>query len=326
MRVLRCNAQGLAAARGEQALSAVALGIFDGVHRGHAQLLQRCVTLARAGGRRAVALTFAPHPAEVLRPGAAPASIEPLAARLEHFAAAGIDEAVVLTFDPALAALPAASFVDGVLADALQARDVVVGYDFAFGRGQRGSAALLRSMGERGAGAQGHKFHVHQLEAVEVGDIVASSTAVRARVATGDVRGAQALLGRPYCLHGEVTRGLQRGRTLGFPTANLAPAAGLVPGSGIYAVWATGAFGRRMAAVSVGVNPTFAPLAAATVEAYLLDYDGPEFYGTPMRLQFVARLRGEAKFADVDALVAQMRRDCAEARRLLASSQGRNCV
>lgn len=297
--------------------SSVALGIFDGVHRGHARLLQRCVALARAAGRRAVALTFAPHPAEVLRPGAAPPSIEPLAARLEHFAAAGIDEAVVLQFDAALAALPAEAFVDDVLADALQARDVVVGYDFAFGRGQRGSAAMLRAMGGRGAGVARHRFHVHQLEAVEVGNIVASSTAVRASVASGDVGGARALLGRPFCLHGEVVRGLQRGRTLGFPTANLRPAAGLVPGAGIYAAWATGAFGHGAAAVSVGINPTFAPLTAATVEAHLLDYGGPEFYGTPMRLQFVARLRGEAKFVSVDALVAQMQHDCAEARRLL---------
>lgn len=318
VRVLRSDVAALARTRGQRVPSAVALGIFDGVHLGHAGLLGCCVQLARAAGVRAVAVTFDPHPTTVLRPEAAPATVEPLEARLGHFARLGLDEAVVLQFDAALAGMEAEDFVHAVLGDALQACDVVVGYDFAFGRAQRGSAALLRQMGATGAGeAKDARFAVHQLEAVHVGDVVASSTAVRACVARGDVQGAQALLGRPFTMYGEVERGLQRGRTLGFPTANVRPHAALAPGQGIYAAWAEGSFGRRPAAVSVGVNPTFAPLATPTVEAYLLDYAGPEFYGAKVALHFVARLRGEAKFADAGALVVQMHRDCSDARRVL---------
>lgn len=297
--------------------TALAIGIFDGVHVGHAALLRRCVQRAQAQGLRACALTFDPHPAKCLRPEQAPPSVESIEARLAHFAALGFAAAVVLPFDHALAAQPADVFVDQVVGDVLQARHVVVGQDFAYGRRAAGNVHSLAAHGAKGAGATHTPFQLETVAPVQCLGATASSTRVRRAIADGALDEAQALLGRRYALTGTVEGGLQRGRTLGFPTANLARDAELVPAFGVYATWVQLPFGRFAAATSIGVHPTFDAAPAPKVESYLLDYRGDAFYGARMRVELVDRLRGEARFADVQALLDQMHADCAQARRCL---------
>ncbi|HVV53231.1 MAG TPA: bifunctional riboflavin kinase/FAD synthetase [Polyangia bacterium] len=294
---------------------AVAIGNFDGVHLGHRALLEEARARAgRRGGASAV-LTFTPHPARLFAPAKAPPLIMSLERRLELCAEAGIDLAVVQDFTPAFAAIEAEAFVRRVLAEELGAADVVVGYDFSFGRGRAGTVARLSALGaELGIG-------VAVIPPVSVEGVACSSTRVRERCAAGDVRGAAALLGRPVELEGRVVRGAARGKALGFPTANLAPEGELVPALGIYAARARildgpDAGAARKAALSVGRNPTFTGQdgqAPVTVEAYLLDFDG-DLYDRRLRLEVLERLRDEQRFASVDALVAQIHADVARVR------------
>lgn len=287
----------------------VAVGNFDGVHLGHRHLLDRA--RAVAGGGELVVLTFEPHPARVLAPERAPVTLTPLARKLELLAAAGVDACVVEPFDAALSQLTPAAFATEVLARGLGARQVVVGADFRFGKGRAGTVASLAELGaELG-------FAVTPVEAHLVGGAVASSSRVRALLAAGDVRAAAAVLGRTHDVEGEVVRGAGRGKGLGVPTANVA-AAGFLPQPGIYAVWAERARvpGVRLAgAASLGTNPTFGD-GALTLEVYLLDFDA-DLYGETLRVGFVERLRGEERFPDVDALIRQMERDIAAARRIV---------
>jgi riboflavin kinase/FMN adenylyltransferase len=303
---------------------AVAIGNFDGVHRGHQALLDE----ARARGARrdgpSAVLTFTPHPARLFAPAKAPPLIMSLERRLELCAAAGIDIAVVEAFTPAFAAIEADEFVRRVLAQDLAAGDVVVGYDFSFGRGRAGDVARL---GELGA-ALG--LGVAVIPPVTVDGVVCSSTRVRELAAAGDVRRAGALLGRPVEIEGRVVRGAARGRTLGFPTANVAPEGEMFPKLGIYAARARLLDGPQagatyQAALSIGKNPTFvdpgplggSPLAGApvTVEAYLLDFEG-DLYDRRLRLAILDRLRDEQRFASIDALIQQIHEDVARVRAL----------
>jgi riboflavin kinase/FMN adenylyltransferase len=293
---------------------AVAIGNFDGVHLGHRALLDETRARAlRRGGASAV-LTFTPHPARLFAPAKAPPLIMSLGRRLELCAEAGIDVAIVETFTPAFAAIEADAFVRRVLAEDLGAGDVVVGYDFSFGRGRRGNVARLGALGgELGLG-------VAVIPPVDVGGLPCSSTRIRELCATGDVRQAAALLGRPVEIEGPVVRGAARGKSLGFPTANVVPEGELVPELGIYAGRARLLDGPDAGAVhktalSVGRNTTFGPDAPVTVEAYLLDFDG-DLYGRRLRLELTVRLRDEQRFASVDALVAQIHADVARVRAL----------
>lgn len=304
--------------------TAVTIGAYDGVHLGHQALLRELRRRAHARGLTTVVVTFDRHPATVVRPESAPKLLTDLDQKLDVLEATGdVDRTVVVTFDEARSKEEAEDFVREVLIDELRARLVVVGEDFHFGRGRRGTVELLRRLG----GELG--FEVVGLALVPAGPdaTVVSSTAIRRAVADGDVVRAASLLGRDYEVRGPVVRGDRRGRTMGFPTANIAvPPDRLVPGTGIYAGWYERPGGSvHAAAISVGVRPTFTAgaggvggmgdAAEPTVEAYLLDFEG-DLYGEQARLRFAARLRDEERFPSVDALVAQMRDDVARTRAL----------
>jgi riboflavin kinase/FMN adenylyltransferase len=292
---------------------ALAIGNFDGVHRGHQELVHVARARAAATGATAGVLTFTPHPARVFAPALAPPLIVSLDRRLQLLGQAGADVAIVEEFTPALAAVEAEDFVRDVLVAGLGAREVVVGWDFSFGRGRRGTPALLRDVGaELGLG-------VTVVPPVTVGGLVCSSTKVREFVLEGRVEGAALLLGRPAEVQGAVVRGAGRGRGLGIPTANVAPEAELVPKVGIYAARAHvldaagGIASTHRAALSIGSNPTFVAAGAVTVEAYLLDFDG-DLYDKRLRLEVLHRLRDERRFDSVEALLAQIAADVAETR------------
>jgi riboflavin kinase/FMN adenylyltransferase len=290
----------------------VTLGNFDGVHRGHQAILARVVAAARAGGGDAVALTFHPHPIAVLRPDRAPALITSLRDRIGFMAASGLDVLVLQHFTRAFAALTAEAFVERFLVERLGAARVVVGHSESIGHERRGDAALLTSLGER------FGFGVEVVGPVRVDGHDVSSSAVRRAIAAGDVTLAAALLGRPHRLGGRVERGRQRGATIGFPTANVRVRTGMWPPDGVYAVRAR--HGERWidGVANIGTNPTFGT-APRTLEAHLFDFDA-DLYGERLAVAFIERLRGEVTFPSVEALVAQIARDAAEARRVLARS------
>jgi riboflavin kinase / FMN adenylyltransferase len=293
----------------------VAIGNFDGVHRGHQALLAEARARAAARGGASAVLTFTPHPARLLAPDRAPPLIMSLDRRLELIADAGIELAIVEPFTRAFAATSAEDFVVDVLARDLGARDAVVGYDFRFGRGRSGDTKRL---GELGAPLG---VDVSVIPPVTVGSGTCTSTKVRDLVATGHAADAAALLGRPFEIEGRVVRGAGRGRRLGFPTANVAPDGELSPLIGIYAARARvldggGSAKLHLAALSVGRNPTFADGNAnspVTIEAYLLDFDD-DLYGRRVRIEVGERLRDEQRFDSVGALVAQIETDVARVR------------
>jgi riboflavin kinase / FMN adenylyltransferase len=279
----------------------VALGEFDGVHLGHREVIRGADTV----------LTFEPHPRAVVAPHAAPKILTPLARKAELVAGLGVEELVVVAFDEAFARRRAEDFVDDVLVGAVGARSVSVGENFRFGHKAAGDASLL---------AADRRFETRVAPLVEVAGEVVSSSHIRGLIAVGDVAQAARLLADPFQLRGEVVAGDRRGRTLGFPTANLVPDDAYVyPGHGVYATRA-GVPGRGTwpAAVSIGVRPTFESGRGVLVEAHLLDFDD-DLYGAELRLDFVARLRGERKFDSVDALVAQMGLDVEDAREAAAT-------
>jgi riboflavin kinase / FMN adenylyltransferase len=268
----------------------VAVGEFDGVHLGHREVIRDSDTV----------LTFEPHPLQVIRPEAAPKLLTSLERKVELLEGLGVEELVLIEFDRAFAQRSAQAFVDGVLTGTLQATRVSVGENFRFGHKAAGDPALL---------AEQDGFETRVTRLVEVDEEIVSSTLIRHLIQLGDVERANRLLGDPFQLRGTVVEGDRRGRTLGYPTANLVPDEALVyPGHGVYAAYANG----QPAAVSVGVRPTFGTGRGVLVEAFLIDFDG-DLYGTELRLDFVRRLRGERAFPTVDALVEQMGKDVAEA-------------
>jgi riboflavin kinase/FMN adenylyltransferase len=305
MRIVR----GLPSVPPERRPSAVALGVFDGVHLGHRAILGAAVAHGRAADAPALACTFEPNPLEVLQPERAPLPITTLDERLELIAACGVDGTVVLTFTRELAAVEPEAFVKDVLVERLVARQVVVGFNHRFGRAARGDAALLRELGARMG------FTVDVIAPLKVDGAPVSSTAIRAALGRGDLDAAARMLGRPYTLPGTVVAGAGRGRTLGFPTANVAPARPLLVAPGVYACTFEVAGESRRAVVNVGVRPTFGE-ATLAVEAYLLDFSG-DLYGQTVRLVFVSRVREERRFPSVDALRAQIAEDVETARRRL---------
>jgi riboflavin kinase / FMN adenylyltransferase len=304
---------------------AVTIGAFDGVHRGHQAVLELVKDLARARSLSSTVLTFDRHPAEVVRPGSAPELLTTLDQKLELLEATGaVDECVVITFDEARSKEPAEQFVEELLAGILRARLVVVGADFHFGYRRHGDVPLLQRMGaELGFETIGLGL-VAARDGASGGDggTPYSSTQVRTLLASGDVDGAAAILGRPHEVRGIVEHGDERGRTLGFPTANVAvPERVCLPADGVYA----GAFAasdgvERVAALSIGRRPTFyAEAGMLLLEAYLLDYDG-DLYGQNARVRFAKRLRGQERFDRVDDLIVRMQRDVEAVRTL--SEQG----
>ena len=302
--------------------TAVTIGAYDGVHLGHQAVLRELRALAAVRGLPTVVVTFDRHPASVVRPESAPRLLTDLDQKLELLAAVGdVDHAVVLRFDETRSREEAADFVAEVLVDALAARLVVVGEDFHFGRGRRGDVQLLQDLGATlGFDVVGLGLLASPGQGAPV-----SSTAVRRALAEGAVDAAAVQLGRRHEVRGSVVPGDRRGGSLlGFPTANVAvPPEILLPADGIYAGWFVRRDGEhRAAALSVGRRPTFVENAdTSLLEAYLLEFDG-DLYGEAARVQFVRRLRDEARFDSVEELVAQMRADVEATRRILASALG----
>jgi riboflavin kinase/FMN adenylyltransferase len=293
---------------------AVAIGNFDGVHRGHRALLDEARRLACAAGGQTVALTFAPHPARFFAPDLAPPMLTQLTRRIELLQEAGADVVIVEPFTADFAALSAEAFVREVLHRDLGARHVVVGADFSFGRDRGGNTTLLANLGAQlGMG-------IRIVPQVTASGLVCSSTKIREFVLEGRVEGASLLLGRPFEVDGTVVQGAGRGRTLGVPTANLAPESEILPKPGVYAGRACRLGGDRgcfATAISIGTNLTFAEKGdpRLTVEAHLLDFAG-ELYGTRLRLAFVARLREQRRFPNAEDLVAEIKRDIARTREI----------
>jgi riboflavin kinase/FMN adenylyltransferase len=289
--------------------SVAALGAFDGIHLAHAKILDTAVERARALGLPAVACTFDPHPTTVLRPSLAPAPIASLDENLARMAERGLDGTLVIPFTRDFAQIEAEVFVDDVLVRTLGVREIVVGFNHTFGRGARGTAALLKDLGHS------HGFVTHVLPPLQVGGLTVSSSAIRDALRDGDVELARALLGRPYSVTGSVMRGAGRGRTLGFPTANLRPDRPLTLAAGVYAAQAYWDEAQADAVVNIGYRPTFDE-HQYWIEAYLFDFSG-DLYDRALTLRFLSRIRPEMKFPGVEALKEQVEIDMKEARRLL---------
>ena len=276
---------------------ALAVGTFDGVHVGHRAVIGEADTV----------VTFEPHPSSVVAPAHRPRLLTPFPVKRDLIESLGVSELIIIRFDAAFAARSAVEFVDEVLVAQLGAREVSIGENFRFGAGAQGDAAML---------AADARFGTRVVALREVDGEIVSSSRIRSLIAAGEVGRAAVLLGDPFELRGEVVEGDRRGRTLGFPTANLVPAEGVAcPGHGVYACLANG----LPAAVSIGVRPTFGSGRHELIEAFLIDFDG-DLYGTELRLHFLERLRGERRFETVEALVEAMHDDVARAREVASAS------
>jgi riboflavin kinase/FMN adenylyltransferase len=271
----------------------LAIGTFDGVHRGHRAVIEGCDTV----------LTFDPHPLAVIAPDAMPKLLDSFTIKRDLIAGLGVEELVVIPFDREFAQRSAEEFIESELVERLGVEQVSIGENFRFGKGARGDAEMLSRRPE---------FETRVVPMVEAAGETVSSTHIRGLVLAGDVARAQEFLGAPFMLEGEVVHGDKRGRELGMPTANIVPDPHLaVPGHGVYAAWAHG----YPAAVNVGIRPTFETGRGLLVEAYLIDFEG-DLYGQSLRIAFAERLRGEKRFESVDALVEQMHRDVEQAREI----------
>jgi riboflavin kinase/FMN adenylyltransferase len=277
----------------------VAIGTFDGVHRGHQAVIESADTV----------LTFDPHPLEVIHPAALPKLIMPFGVKRDVIEGLGVRELVVIPFDAGFAKRSAEDFIEHVLIEMLRAEKVSVGENFRFGAKAKGDPAMLAARTE---------FETRVVPLVEVDGETVSSTRIRALVAAGDMEGARHCLGAPFMVEGTVVTGDQRGRELGFPTANIVPDDSLlIPGHGVFAAFADGV----PAAVNVGVRPTFESGRGVLIETYLIDRE-EDLYGRTLRVAFVERLRGEKRFPSVEELIAQMRIDVEDAKRVCASFTG----
>jgi riboflavin kinase / FMN adenylyltransferase len=296
--------------------SVVTIGEFDGVHCGHQSIVARAAQLGRERGLPVVVVTFDPHPDEVIRPGSHPPILSSARRRAELLAGFGVDAVCVLPFTLEFSRLDPDEFVRAALVERLHAAAVVVGEDFKFGHKAAGDVQLIAKLGEK------YEYTTEGLPLLDRDGVTISSTAVRELLAAGDVAGAAKLLGRPHRVEGIVVRGHQRGRQLGFPTANVeSPPHTAIPADGVYAGWLAtldevGQETRRWpAAISIGTNPTFDG-TVQTVEAYALAPHDLDLYGVHAAIDFGARLRGTLRFDSIEALVEQMHLDVAQTREL----------
>ncbi|MFF7243987.1 bifunctional riboflavin kinase/FAD synthetase [Embleya sp. NPDC008237] len=291
--------------------SVVTIGSYDGVHRGHQRTIGRAVEIGRERGLPVVVVTFDPHPSEVVRPGSHPPLLTPHHRRAQLMADLGVDAVLVLPFTLEFSRQSAADFVRQVLVDTLHAAVAVEGRNFRFGHKATGNVALLEELGVA------NDFTVVEPELFVSGEVTFSSTVVRARVAEGDVAGAAELLGRPHRVEGVVVRGDQRGRELGYPTANLEVLPyTAIPADGVYAGWLVIEGERLPAAISIGTNPTFDG-TERRVEAYALDRTDLDLYGMHVAVDFLEYLRGTERFDSIDDLLEHMARDVKRARELI---------
>jgi riboflavin kinase / FMN adenylyltransferase len=306
--------RGLASFPPELRPCVAALGVFDGIHLAHAKVLTTAVERARALSVAAVVCTYEPHPASVLSPVRAPVPIATLEENLARIQAFGPDAVLVIPFTPEFSRMSAEAFVADVLDKTLGAREVVVGFNHTFGRGARGTAGLLKDLGAE------HGFATHVLPALQVNGQTVSSSAIRESLRDGDVELARRFLGHPYQVNGIVLRGAGRGRTLGFPTANLRPDRPLILAAGVYAGRASwGDDSRADAVVNVGYRPTFGE-DQYWVETYIFDFAG-DLYDRRLGIEFLHRIRPEMKFPGVEALKRQVAIDIDAARRLLRDKE-----
>ncbi len=317
--------RGVAEVPGDLTGSVVVIGNFDGVHRGHRTVIEQARVGAERLGLPLVAVTFDPHPMAVLRPEHAPTMLTSIGARAELLAEAGVGHVFALPFDREVAAWTPEEFIERVLVQGLRAHQVVVGANFRFGHRAGGDVALLRRVGETSG------FEAVGVE-LDGGPQVWSSTYIRTCLAAGDVAGAAEALGRPFSIRGVVTQGDQRGRELGYPTANVpVDAAYAAPADGVYAGWlrclgpnanqSTGENEALPAAISVGTNPTFEGERDRRVESYVLDRTDLSLYGVEVEVTFVEKLRGMVAFDGIEPLLKQMAGDVVRTRELLGRSQ-----
>ena len=309
----------------------VTIGVFDGVHRGHAELINHAVKAGRSRGVPTVLMTFDPHPMEVVFPGNHPAQLTTLTRRAELVEEMGVDVFLVMPFTSDFMKLTPERYIHELLVERLHVVEVVVGENFTFGKKAGGNVTMLRKAGERAGFAVESLSLVHEVSDTDRdGTVTFSSTYIRSCVDAGDVVAAAEALGRPHRVEGVVVRGDGRGKGLGYPTANVAPPMySAIPADGVYAAWftvlghgpvmGTVTPGKRyQAAVSVGTNPTFSG-RTRTVEAYVLDTEA-DLYGQHVAVDFVSRIRGQEKFGSVDDLVVAMDRDTLRARTILSDS------
>lgn len=295
-----------------QPRNVVSVGTFDGVHLGHRELIRKIVELARIEGAMSTIVTFDPHPREILNPGDSRIKrLTTMDERAAELAALGVDQLVLIPFDRDFSLMDSATFIREVVWKQIGVSHFVIGYDHQFGRDRKGTVDTVRSAGQELG------FLTTVFPRQDKGDSAVSSTRIRSLLQNGDVEAAGELLGRPYCLTGSVVRGDGRGRTIGFPTANLriTDPRKLIPAYGVYAVRVVIGDETHPGVVNLGVRPTF-DHSLPTVEAHLLDYAG-NLYGCELQIRFVKRLRDERRFGSADELKEQIARDCAEAVRAL---------
>ncbi|MEO7970454.1 MAG: bifunctional riboflavin kinase/FAD synthetase [bacterium] len=278
------------------------LGVFDGLHLGHQLIVRTVVERARATGAVPTVITFDPHPRAVLHPESSPPLLQTLDQKVEGFGALGIEQTIVIRFDEKFSQIRAENFLREVVRDRLQAREVYLGCGFAFGHNREGNIELLRRV------SQELGFFADEVPEVQIRSQRVSSSKVRRLLAEGKVNLARRLLGRPYGVEGPVARGAERGRDLGFPTANLHPHNRVIPRNGVYVTGTLIAGQWRRSITNVGVRPTFGGDAEPSVETFVMDWAG-DLYGDVVRVRFLRRLRDERKFNSIDELTAQIQAD-----------------
>lgn len=279
------------------------LGVFDGLHLGHQAIMKTVVERAEAVGAVPTAITFDPHPRAVLHPDNAPPLLQTLDQRLANFEFLGIKQSIVIRFDQQFAGINAETFLRDIVFERLQAKEVYLGKGFAFGKSRAGNIELLRKI------SQELGFVADEVPEIQLRGIRISSSKIRQFLSEGKVNLARRMLGRPYGVEGQIVRGFQRGRTIGFPTANLKPQNRVIPKFGVYATATLIENEWRRSITNVGVRPTFENELEPSVETFVFDFDG-DLYGDSLRLRFLYRIRDEKKFNGIDELKAQIKKDC----------------
>lgn len=295
------------------------LGVFDGLHRGHQLVMSTVIERARSLDAVPTVITFDPHPRAVLHPESAPPLLQTFDQKIEAFGVLGIEQVIVIRFTQAFAQIEAEDFLRDVVGERLQAREVYLGRGFAFGRERRGNIELLQRVSEQLG------FHAAEVPEVRLRGRRISSSAIRGLLAEGRVNLARQMLGRPYGVEGRVVRGQERGRTLGFPTANLRPQNRVIPRNGVYVTVTLIEDAWRRSVTNVGTRPTFETEAEPSVETYVMNWSG-DLYGDVVRVRFLHRLRDERKFASVDELKQQIDLDRRRAENYFSRSGVRNAL
>ncbi len=282
------------------------LGVFDGLHIGHQRIMSKVVERAKKLGVVPTAITFDPHPRAVLHPESAPPLLQTLDQRLANFEVLGIEQAIIIPFDKDFAAIEAEQFLNDTVRERLQAKEVYLGKGFAFGKGRTGNIDLLRQMSDENG------FFADEVEEVTLRGGRVSSSAIRKLLGEGRVNLARRMLGRPYGVEGVIEHGAMRGRTLGFPTANLKPHNRVIPKFGVYATAALVDGTWRRSITNIGIRPTFENDSQPSIETFIFDFNG-DLYGDSIRVRFLHRIRDERKFAGIEELKTQIEKDTARA-------------